>query len=430
MEIRPVGTSGVKRKQLMLLVAGGAVLLAVVLLAAWMADRRAAPKNPLDKPVPVSTAITPGSQLNDKDVWRATEAGKVQALSQEIQEMKQSLDKLANAPAPTQTAGSTPTQLQPPGMQAGKQGFTPGMALPPPPPPPPEPRNLLGPVHYPAPGAKPPRPAQDGLATQDQDGAAGVAERHSVFTLEIAGGAPASSAAVHPVASSSATNKSTKAGDDAESANPKVNAENYLPPGTFMRVVMLSGLDAPTGGQAQQNPHPVLFRVMDHAQLPNAFRSRAKDCFITANAFGDISSERAYIRLDRFSCVNEDGGVVDVEVKGFVAGEDGKTGMRGRLVTKQGQVLANAFLAGIGSGLGQAFRESATTTSTSALGSTSTVTPGKEVQAGIGTGIGNAMDRLSKYYVQLAEKIFPVIEVDAGRTVDAVFTKGVSIERR
>ena len=32
-------------------------------------------------------------------------------------------------------------------------------------------------------------------------------------------------------------------------------------------------------------------------------------------------------------------------VKGYVAGEDGKAGMRGRLVSKQGQILANALLA-------------------------------------------------------------------------------------
>ena len=40
-----------------------------------------------------------------------------------------------------------------------------------------------------------------------------------------------------------------------------------------------------------------------------------------------------------------------------LAGEDGKAGMRGRLVSKQGQLLANALLAGVASGIGQAFPE-------------------------------------------------------------------------
>jgi conjugal transfer pilus assembly protein TraB len=210
----------------------------------------------------------------------------------------------------------------------------------------------------------------------------------------------------------------------------KEKAEDYLPAGTFMRVQMLSGMEAPTGGQAQSNPTPALFRVLDHAQLPNAFRARIKACAITANGFGDISSERAYIRTDRLSCVDEDGGVLDVPIKGYVAGEDGKAGMHGHLVTKQGQALATAFMVGLGSGLGSAFKQAATTTSTSALGTTASITPGKELEAGLGAGLGTAMDRLAKYYIDLANKLFPVVEVDAGRVVDIVLTKGVSIERR
>ena len=111
-----------------------------------------------------------------------------------------------------------------------------------------------------------------------------------------------------------------------------------------------------------------------------------------------------------------------------VVGEDGKAGMRGRLVSKQGQVLANALLAGIGAGIGQAFQQSATTVSTNPLGSIGTVDPGKQFQAGVGTGVGKALDRLSQYYITLAEKMFPIIEVDAGRTVDVVFTKGFSLD--
>jgi conjugal transfer pilus assembly protein TraB len=38
------------------------------------------------------------------------------------------------------------------------------------------------------------------------------------------------------------------------------------------------------------------------------------------------------------------------------------------------------------------------------------------------------MERLADYYIRLAEKTFPVIEVDAGRVVDVVLTKGVLID--
>ena len=101
--------------------------------------------------------------------------------------------------------------------------------------------------------------------------------------------------------------------------------------------------------------------------------------------------------------------------------------MRGRLVSKQGQILANALLAGIAGGIGTAFQQSATSYSLSPLGSTSTVNPGKQLEAGLGTGVGRALDRLAQYYISLAEKVFPVIEIDAGRTVDVVLTQGIAL---
>ena len=208
------------------------------------------------------------------------------------------------------------------------------------------------------------------------------------------------------------------------------SAETYIPAGTFMRGVLLSGLDAPTGGQAQQNPHPVIVEVLDMASLPNRFKADYKNCRFTANGAGDLSSERAYIRLDRLSCISEDGGALDVSVKGYIADQTGKAGVRGRLVSKQGQVLANALLAGVASGMGTAFAQSATTTSTSALGTTTSVKDGEQYKAGIGTGVGNALQQLSKYYIQLAEKLFPVIEVDAGQPVDVVITRGVAITKK
>lgn len=219
---------------------------------------------------------------------------------------------------------------------------------------------------------------------------------------------------------------------DMVATNPPMTEDGkqnktYIPSGSFMRVALMGGLDAPTGGQAQNNPWPILLRVQDNAFLPNRYRAKVKECFILGSGYGDISSERAYLRLESLSCVLNSGEVVDATIKGYVVGEDGKAGLRGRLVSKQGQVLANALMTGIISGIGQGFQQSATSYSTSALGTVGTVESGKQMQAGIGSGVGKALDRLSQYYITLAEKMFPIIEVDAGRVVDVVLTKGVSL---
>src|SRR5262249_19408934 len=219
------------------------------------------------------------------------------------------------------------------------------------------------------------------------------------------------------------------AADPSKTPNPIArDSRRYIPSGAFARAILLGGLDAPTGGQAQRNPQPVLLRLVDNAVLPNHFRSRIKECFVVGAGFGDVSSERAYIRTESLSCVTREGTAIDVPIKGYVAGEDGKAGMRGRLVSKQGQMLANPLLAPLAGGIGHAFQQNSTTLSVSPLGATSTVEPGKQVEAGLRTGVGRALDRLAQYYITLAEKVFPVIEVDAGRTVDVVVTQGVSLQ--
>jgi conjugal transfer pilus assembly protein TraB len=155
-----------------------------------------------------------------------------------------------------------------------------------------------------------------------------------------------------------------------------------------------------------------------------------RDCLVIGEGYGDQSSERAYIRTTTLSCVLQDGHVLEVPLKGQVFGEDGMNGVMGKLVTKQGQMLTNALLSGIASGLGQGLVTATTTTATSPLG-TVTSTPNdwsSILQAGAGAGVAKALDRLSQYYISLAEKTFPVIEVLPGRTVDIVVTQGVQLD--
>ena len=179
-----------------------------------------------------------------------------------------------------------------------------------------------------------------------------------------------------------APDRANSAGARSGNATVSRDTRRYMPSGTFTRAVLLGGLDAPTGGQAQRNPQPVLLRLTDNAMLPNHFRARIRECFVVGAGYGDVSSERAYIRTESLSCVMKDGAAIDIAVKGYIAGEDGKAGMRGRLVSKQGTILANALIAGIASGIGHAFQQGATTYAVSPLGATGNVEGGKQLEAG------------------------------------------------
>ncbi|MCL2590067.1 MAG: TraB/VirB10 family protein [Betaproteobacteria bacterium] len=232
---------------------------------------------------------------------------------------------------------------------------------------------------------------------------------------------------VTPLAAAPEPNSPNTSAPENKGREESRTVATYLPV-SVTRGQLLGGLDAPTGGQAQSNPHPVLIRLSDNAVLPNLMRGQYRDCFVIAAGYGDISSERAYLRTESLSCVRQDGSTLEVSIQGSVYGEDGKVGLRGRLVTKQGQMLANALLAGVVSGIGQGLATSSSETSTSALGTVSTLSGSDAYRAGIGTGVGRALDRLAQYYIRLAENTFPVIEIDAGREIDVVITRGVKID--
>jgi conjugal transfer pilus assembly protein TraB len=377
----PSGLS-VKRRQYLLLAGLLALLLGGALLSVLLTDSA-------EPPVPAvprhsTNILAPGEQVDPKDAWRGQADAELRAIQQQSRELEQKNSALENQNK------AMLERLQK--LEAG--GLTP---LPPPPVAAPAERPEFGPA--PSAQAYPPPPP----LPMDDTGA-----RASSGILSVT---------LTPPVTSPDPSKAT--GHDLH---------RYLPSGAFTRAILLGGLDAPTGGQSQQNPQPVLLRLVDNAVLPNRFRSQIKECFVVGAGYGDVSSERAYIRTESLSCITRSGQALDVPLKGYVAGEDGKAGMRGRLVSKQGQILANALLAGIASGIGHAFQQSSTSLAVSPLGTTSVIEPGKQLQAGFAAGTGQALDRLAQYYITLAEKVFPVVEVDAGRTVDVVITQGFELQ--
>jgi len=205
-------------------------------------------------------------------------------------------------------------------------------------------------------------------------------------------------------------------------------AGEVIPAGSFVPGILLNGLNAPAGGQALSNPLPVLIKLTDLSFLPNRYRADLRDCFVIGAGYGDLSSERAYIRLETLSCIKENGEVIQEKVEGYVSGEDGFVGLAGRVVTKQGQILARALMAGFLEGVSRVFQQSGTIVSISPQGTVSTVKPDEALTVGIFSGAAEATKKLADFYMKLANQMFPVIEVNAGRKVDVVFLKEVSLE--
>jgi conjugal transfer pilus assembly protein TraB len=201
----------------------------------------------------------------------------------------------------------------------------------------------------------------------------------------------------------------------------------YLPP-SFMAATLLSGLDAPTSEGAKGNPAPVFIRIKELAILPNRVKANLKGCFVIAEGHGNLATERAELRLVSLSCLDrKDHAVIDQKIKGFVVDSDGKIGLKGTVVSKMGSAVARSLIAGFFGGIGDAFRQSATTQAVSALGATQIVDPSKVVRSAIGGGVSTAATELQKFYLELAKQTMPVIEVGATKNITVIVSEGTDL---
>ncbi len=348
--------------------------------------------------------VTAGRALSDADLWRGRAEQDLLALQRDnehlraaLQELGERLDRLPAAPDPWEEQ-ITREMLE-------------GLS---------EPEKLIRPEEEAVSSSElqwmehvPPSP--------DTLSAAGM---RANYGISIVSAEPEASTVKHNVAKP----EEPVAETDIQHPGHKRN----IPAGSFFPAVILGSLDAPTSHSGSSNPHPVLLRIEDRGWLPNRFRRNVKDCLVTGAGYGDMSSERAYIRTERLSCISSAGMVIDIPVKGYVAGEDGKTGVRGRLVSRQGQMLARSLIAGLASGIGDTFHDHySEIKSLDSVGegtaSIRTYPEGLGLRAGIAKGTANSLERLAGYYLDLADRMHPVIEISAGRNVDIVLQESIEL---
>ncbi len=208
--------------------------------------------------------------------------------------------------------------------------------------------------------------------------------------------------------------------------------DNTIPAGAFAGAVMVGGVDASTSIQASSDPRPVLLRVTDPGTLPRKFKSDLCGCHVLTACYGDISSERVYMRLEKLTCTErKTGELVEMNVNGYVAGEDGRAGLRGVVVDRAGESMRNAavggFLSGMGGFLSQS-RSPITFSPSNGLAETNPMTNPEILKFGAAKGASNALEKYADFYIKRAEQMQPVIQIQAGRKVDIVFTQGVAFE--
>ena len=224
-------------------------------------------------------------------------------------------------------------------------------------------------------------------------------------------------------------------GVSAGPAVVKVNAKAkaYIPPGSIITGVTLNGVNVGTGAGAQANPQIVEIRVKKPVIMPNGFRINLHNCMIIATGYGDLAAERVYLRPTTLSCVAPDGASIQSAIKGYVVGDDGIAGMKGVVVSHQGELLEKGMLAGLISGFGSSF--SPTSVSPISLnpgGTTQYQYPSVSSIMGnsIAGGASNAASLIAKFYLAQAQRLQPTLQINPGTSVDIILENGANVLKK
>jgi conjugal transfer pilus assembly protein TraB len=215
------------------------------------------------------------------------------------------------------------------------------------------------------------------------------------------------------------------------------SSDRFVPPNAYVKARVLVGVDAATGVTTSSDPKPVLFRLTGPAvHVGSNGRFQTTDltgCVVNGAAYGELSSEKVYIRLQRISCPAGDRQFSVATVEGY-ASHLGKAGVRGNVISREGGLTGRAMIAGTLQGLGRSlsnYTDSVSNTIGIGAGGALTAPPppdaGTVAAGAVGGGVANAAEMLADYYVKRAEQYQPVIEMPTGIEVELVFLSGFEI---
>ncbi len=212
------------------------------------------------------------------------------------------------------------------------------------------------------------------------------------------------------------------------------DSPEYLPPNSYAPARVIVGVDASAGVASQTDPLPVVLRITGPArsvlQDGRVLTTRIAGCVVNGAARGDLSSEKVYVKLARMTCDQPGGRVAVSEVKGFISFA-GKSGVRGRVVSREGNLVGQALLAGVIGGFGRGFSANANSVfsgvTANASGTTRKLSGSEIIGGGVGQGLADTADTVSKYLIERAEQYQPVVEMPTGIDVEIVFLDGVYV---
>ena len=122
-----------------------------------------------------------------------------------------------------------------------------------------------------------------------------------------------------------------------------------------------------------------------------------------------------------------DGSIQEVDIDGWIVGEDGIRGMEGLLIDPIGKVLAGGLAVGTAGGVGQALSQSNVTTGINNAGIFNSAVTGDQAEFALGRGLSNTANIWQDYVQERAKLLVPHVKVLSGREATAVFSQSVEM---
>lgn len=219
---------------------------------------------------------------------------------------------------------------------------------------------------------------------------------------------------------------------EVEFDKPKT-AASYIPEGTYFTGHLLGGIAVSTGlNTPDENATPVAIKLMGrfdaHSRLTTNLSSLntldLSNCRIMGSSYGDLSSERAIVRLEKMIC-EKDGVYITSKIAGQIFGSDGLNGIKGTVVSTSSKHIKNAAIGGLISGMaGAAKGQDGSIISGAGLIQTKQKGAKNLLGEGVMQGTSNAGDKIADYYLRQAEAMSPILTVPSGVRINAQITKG------
>lgn len=202
---------------------------------------------------------------------------------------------------------------------------------------------------------------------------------------------------------------------------PREERRSVISPGDSVLVKLLTGVAAPVDG----TPYPVVFKLQSPITGPDGSALDLGEARLIAAAQGSETDGRVIYRLTDLAFRHPDGRRTVVKVDGWVVGEDGIRGMKGKVIDKLGQVILATMGYSAAATLGDRMMQK--TKSYQINNSPGVSLSGDDLDSATASALTDGATRLTQLMLDKYEKLVPVVEVNAGREVAAVFSKGAEV---